>query len=129
MYILYYLHYTHLYLMLCMILTDVTPGMQQELESLHQYDVLWQQDLHSSYRQFLNSGPDDRDCYLQVESLLQLEEDLDAIPDAFAVGPFVLSTRPVKNSFKAWAVSWKTEFVSFLHNKAKVMTKSGITLK
>ena len=94
--------------------------MRRELEDLHQYDFLWQQDLHSSYAQFLDSKPGDKDCCLQVESLLQLEKELEAIPDTFPVGPLLLSTRPVKNSFKAWAVAWKTEFVSFLHGKAKV---------
>ena len=55
-----------------------------------------------------------------MESLLQLERDIATIPDMFAVGPLLLSTMPVKNSFRAWAVAWKIEFVSFLHNKAKV---------
>ena len=57
---------------------------------------------------------------MHVESLLQLEKDLGNIPDILPVGPLLLSTHPVKNSFKAWAVSWKIEFVSFLHNKGKV---------
>ena len=60
---------------------------------------------------------------MHVESLFQLEKDLEAIPDAFGVGPLLLSTRPLKNSFKAWAVAWKIEFLSFLHNKAKVNIK------
>ena len=57
---------------------------------------------------------------MHVESLLRLERDISGIPNAFAVGPLLLSTRPVKNSFRAWAVAWKIEFVSFLHSKAKV---------
>ena len=99
---------------------DVSPGIKQELSCLQQYDFLWQQDLHSSYSQFLEGSPTDKDCCMHVESLLQLEGDIATIPDAFAVGPLLLSTRPVKNSFRAWAVAWKTEFVSFLHNKTKV---------
>lgn len=98
----------------------MSPGIKQELSCLQQYDFLWQQDLHSSYSQFLEGGPTDKDCCMHVESLLQLERDIATISDAFATGPLLLSTRPVKNSFKAWAVAWKIEFVSFLHNKAKV---------
>ena len=100
--------------------SDVSPGIKQELSCLQQYDFLWQQDLHSSYSQFLEGSPTDKDCCMHVESLLQLEGGIATIPDAFAVGPLLLSTRPVKNSFRAWAVAWKIEFVSFLHNKAKV---------
>ena len=61
-----------------------------------------------------------------MESLLQLEGDIATIPDAFAVGPLLLSTRPVKNSFRAWTVAWKIEFVSFLHNKAKVSPPNAL---
>ena len=65
---------------------------------------------------------------MHVESLFQLEIDISAIPDVFAVGPLLLSTRPVKNSFRTWAVAWKIEFVSFLHNKAKVSQEKLLSL-
>lgn len=98
----------------------MSPGIKKELKDLQQYDFLWQQDLHSSYSQFLDSKPGQKECCLHVESLLQLEKDLENIPDSLPIGPLLLSTEPVKNSFKAWAVAWKIEFLSFLHNKAKV---------
>lgn len=105
-------------------LTDVSPAIKQQLKCLLQYDFLWQQDLHSSYHQFLDSNPGEKDCCLHVESLLQLEKDIGTIPEAFKAGPLLLSTGPVKNSFKALAVAWKIEFTSFLHNEAKVSSFS-----
>lgn len=36
------------------------------------------------------------------------------------VGPLHLQTDPVKNTFVALAVSWKTKYAELMHNEAKV---------
>ena len=53
-------------------------------------------------------------------SFFVLSPQIAAIPAVFHVGPLQLDTNPVKNSLGALAGAWKTEFVSFLHNQAKV---------
>lgn len=42
------------------------------------------------------------------------------IPATFKLGPLQLDTAPVKNTLRALAVAWKTEFISFVHKQAKV---------
>ena len=98
----------------------MTPSIEECLQSLRLYDFLWQQDLHSSYQLFLSSTPRLDDCSSHVHSFMQLEDKIEAIPSIFSVGPLQLSARPVKNSLKTLAVSWKMEFTQFIHQQAKV---------
>lgn len=90
------------------------------MQSLRLYDFLWQQDLHSSYKLFLSSKPDIEDCSSHVQNFMELEGKIETIPSIFSVGPLQLSAKPVKNSLKALAVSWKIKFATFIHQQAKV---------
>ena len=99
--------------------TGVSPSIEDCLQSLRLYDFLWQQDVHSSYQQFLSSQPAFEDCSASVQNFMELEEKIEAIPSIFSVGPLQLSAKPVKNSLKALAVSWKMEFSNFIHQQAK----------
>lgn len=101
-------------------LLGVSPSIEDCLESLRVYDFLWQQDLHSSYKLFLSSQPQIETCSSQVQNFMELEEKIEGIPSIFSVGPLQLSAKPVKNSLKALAVSWKMEFATFIHKQAKV---------
>jgi hypothetical protein len=51
---------------------------------------------------------------------MELEEKIGTIPSIFSVGPLQLSAKPVKNSLRSLAVSWKMEFTNFIHQQAKV---------
>lgn len=98
----------------------MSPSIEECLQSLRLYDFLWQQDLHSSYQLFLSSKPALHECSSNVRNFMELEGKIEAIPSIFSVGPLQLSARPVKNSLKALAVSWKMEFANFIHTQAKV---------
>ncbi len=98
----------------------VSPSIEGCLQSLRLYDFLWQQDIHSSYQHFLNTQPNLDNCSSNVQNFVEMESKIEAIPSIFSVGPLQLSAKPVKNSLRALAVSWKMEFANFIHQKAKV---------
>lgn len=100
----------------------VSPSIEECLQSLRLYDFLWQQDLHSSYQLFLRSQPGVQQCSSHISNFMELEGKIEAIPSIFSVGPLQLSAKPVKNSLRALAVSWKVEFTQFIHQQAKVST-------
>ena len=98
----------------------VSPSIEDCLQSLRLYDFLWQQDIHSSYQHFLASQPNIAHCSANVQNFMDMETKIEAIPSIFSVGPLQLSAKPVKNSLRALAVSWKMEFTNFIHQQAKV---------
>lgn len=104
----------------------MSPSIEECLQSLRLYDFLWQQDLHSSYQLFLRSQPPPTTtwCSSHIHNFMELEGKIEAIPSIFSVGPLQLSAKPVKNSLRALAVSWKLEFTQFIHQQAKVGEES-----
>ena len=58
-----------------------------------------------------------------------LSSQISSVPSVYSVGPLQLVTTPVKNTLRALAVAWKTEFIGFIHKQAKVgCLKSHATL-
>lgn len=98
----------------------VSPRIEECLQSLRLYDFLWQQDMHSTCKYLLSSQPKTEDCSSHIENFMILEEKIEGLRTVFSVGPLQLSSRPVKNSLRALAVTWKIEFASYLHEQAKV---------
>ena len=43
-----------------------------------------------------------------------------SIPDELPVGPIILVTTPIKNALHGFAIAWKTQYASILHEEAKV---------
>ena len=103
-----------------MLFLEISPSVTNCLKSLHFYDSIWMEDLHAAYKAFLKESPDQEYSMTHVRGIMEMEQQIDAIPDAFVVGPLQLSTKPAKNSLKALAVSWKIEFHAFMHEKTKV---------
>ena len=42
------------------------------------------------------------------------------IPDVLPVGSICLNTDPIKNALHGYAMAWKTQYASVLHEEAKV---------
>ncbi len=94
--------------------------MKSCLQSLHFYDFVWKEDLHAAYKMFLQEEPDEDLCLSHVRGFIDMERQIEDIPEIFTVGALQLSTKPAKNTLKALAVSWKVEFYDYIHKKAKV---------
>ena len=59
----------------------------------------------------------------EVEQLLKVEKKVIAIPNVLPVGPICLHTDPVKDALHGFAMAWKSQYASLLHEDAKVRVK------
>ncbi len=59
----------------------------------------------------------------QVERLLKIEKKVLNIPVELPIGPVILVTNPVKDALHGFAMAWKTQYASVLHEEAKVKYK------
>ena len=59
-------------------------------------------------------------CFL-FSRLLKVEQKVLAIPSHLPVGPIVLLTDPIRNALHGFAMAWKTQYASVLHEEAKVI--------
>ena len=63
----------------------------------------------------------------EVEQLLKIEKKVIAIPNNLPVGPICLHTDPVKDALHGFAMAWKGQYASLLHEDAKVRRWFKIT--
>ena len=61
----------------------------------------------------------------EVERFLFIEKKVLSIPRVLPVGPICLQTDPIKDALHGFAMAWKTQFASILHEEAKVMRDSS----
>lgn len=84
------------------------------------YDFLWKDDLHGNFAEFMESDPGTVALEREVERMLGVEKKVLAIPERLPVGPVCLHTNPIKDALHGFAMAWKTQFASVLHEDAKV---------
>ena len=98
------------------------PGLDQSiidrLDSLAPFNPLWQQDLHATYRHFLEQGPSIEECRAEVEAYFQLEKKVASVPEQFVIGCIHLTMEPMKHTLLALSRMWKIEFSSHIHEEA-----------
>ena len=58
----------------------------------------------------------------EVERLLNIEKKVTNIPDILPVGSICLHTHPIKDALHGFAMAWKNQYASVLHDEAKVST-------
>ena len=69
----------------------------------------------------------------EVERLLKIEQKVTSIPSVLPVGPICLHTNPIRDALHGFAMAWKNQYASVLHEEAKVCsvfiwTKSKIDM-
>ena len=65
----------------------------------------------------------------EVERLLKIEKKVTNIPNVLPVGPVALHTNPIKDALHGFAMAWKNQYASVLHEEAKVSIKSGCKVR
>ena len=100
--------------------TALEPVVREYIYYFSMFDFLWKDDMVCFYNDFVQNDPNPESINQEVEYLLKIEAKVKAIPDVIPVGPIQLNTEPVKNALSGFAIAWKTQYVSALHDEAKV---------
>lgn len=58
----------------------------------------------------------------EVERFLYIEKKVLGIPKVLPVGCICLRTDPIKDALHGFAMAWKIQFASVLHEEAKVIS-------
>ena len=111
--------------LLCVELNSV---VEQHIFHFSLYNFLWKDDMYGNYRQFVENKPTMTAMNTEVEQLLQIEKKVIAIPNVLPVGPICLHTDPVKDALHGFAMAWKSQFASPLHEDAKVREKLSVVI-
>ena len=94
--------------------------VRQHLFHFSLYDFLWKDDMRGNYADFLRHDPGSAAITREVQRLLNVEQKVKDIPDVLQVACICLNTGPVKNALHGFAMAWKTQYGSILHEEAKV---------
>ena len=76
--------------------------------------------MYAAYYEFIEHNPSLTAVHREVERLLKVEEKVKAIPDVLPVGPVCLGTSPIRGALHGFAIAWKTQYASVIHEEAKV---------
>ncbi|XP_064629693.1 uncharacterized protein LOC135488785 isoform X2 [Lineus longissimus] len=101
------------------VVEDLQPVMRQHLIHFGMYDFLWKDDLKGNFYEFISAEPGPFILNREVDRLLRVEKQVMAIPSVLPTGPVALITDPVKNALHGFAIEWKTQYASVLHEEAK----------
>jgi hypothetical protein len=75
------------------------------------YDFLWKDDLKGNFYEFISAEPGLFILNREVDRLLRVEKQVLDIPSVLPIGPV---------AFHGFAIEWKTQYASVLHEEAKV---------
>ncbi|CAH1799095.1 unnamed protein product [Owenia fusiformis] len=101
------------------VVEELQPIVQQHLHHFSLYDFLWKDDMHGDFYEFINHDPGLVAIQREVERLLRIEKKVMRIPLVLPVGSICLQTSPVKDALHGFAMAWKTQYASVLHEEAK----------
>jgi len=93
--------------------------VQDFLQSFMQYKDLWCLDKQAEYKKFMETEPDLEMFDDELKKYVDIEVKVDQIPSTHVIGCMSLETKPVKNSLKAEAEAWKTQYSKNLHEQAR----------
>lgn len=99
---------------------DLDPIVNKHLYHFSYYNFLWKDDLHGNFKEFITADPGMFAIKREVERFLVIEKKVLGIPKVLPVGPICLQTDPIKDALHGFAMAWKTQFASILHEEAKV---------
>nr|Q39575.1 RecName: Full=Dynein gamma chain, flagellar outer arm [Chlamydomonas reinhardtii]7KZM_C Chain C, Dynein gamma chain, flagellar outer arm [Chlamydomonas reinhardtii]7KZN_C Chain C, Dynein gamma chain, flagellar outer arm [Chlamydomonas reinhardtii]7KZO_C Chain C, Dynein gamma chain, flagellar outer arm [Chlamydomonas reinhardtii]8GLV_AD Chain AD, Dynein gamma chain, flagellar outer arm [Chlamydomonas reinhardtii]8GLV_AX Chain AX, Dynein gamma chain, flagellar outer arm [Chlamydomonas reinhar len=87
------------------------------IRTFDKYDFLWKEDLQAAYDHFMRSNPTLEAFEAELKKYMAIETEVTMINGVNNIGALSLETHPLKNSLKAEAVSWKTQFAQNLHKQ------------
>ena len=93
--------------------------MKQHINHFGIYDFLWKDDMYGNYYEFIEHDPGKAAIHGEVERLLKIERKVLSIPKALPVGSICLMTSPVQDALHGFAMAWKNQYASVLHEEAK----------
>ena len=105
---------------------DLDPVVNKHLYHFSYYNFLWKDDLHGNFKEFITADPGMFAIKREVERFLFIEKKVLSIPRVLPVGPICLQTDPIKDALHGFAMAWKTQFASILHEEAKVIKDSPV---
>ncbi|KAL4232681.1 hypothetical protein ACF0H5_007369 [Mactra antiquata] len=104
---------------LACVVQDLDPVVNKHLFHFSYYNFLWKDDMHGNFKEFLHNDPGMFAIKREVERYLYIEKKVLGIPRSLPVGPVCLQTDPIKDALHGFAMAWKTQFASVLHEEAK----------
>ncbi|XP_052708586.1 uncharacterized protein LOC128183562 isoform X10 [Crassostrea angulata] len=90
------------------------------------YNFLWKDDLHGNFKEFIMGDPGMFNIKKEVERFLYIEKKVLGIPKVLPVGCICLRTDPIKDALHGFAMAWKIQFASVLHEEAKKKLDSAV---
>ncbi|GFR42148.1 hypothetical protein Agub_g3000 [Astrephomene gubernaculifera] len=87
------------------------------IRTFDRYEFLWKEDLQAAYDQFMRTNPTLEAFEAELKKYMAIETEVANIHGVNNIGALSLETMPLKNSLKAEAVSWKTQFAQNLHKQ------------
>ena len=97
--------------------------VQEYLDFFMGYDHLWKIDKSQAYSAFMNSPAmkkgESLDVFdAEVSKYDKLEREIADLPPTKTIGCMCLNATPVKDSLRAEAMAWKSQYAKNLHNQA-----------
>ena len=89
--------------------------VQEYLESFMQYQDLWKTDKSQAYATFMKKNPSLDAFDEEVKKYDQIEDMIANLPGKRTIGCMCLDATPVKDSLRAEARAWKTQYANNLH--------------
>ncbi|XP_077977225.1 dynein axonemal heavy chain 8-like isoform X3 [Glandiceps talaboti] len=108
-----------LLLQLSEVVDDLQRTVDHHLFHFRFYDFLWRDDMQGNFLEFINAEPGQYAVKREVERLLHIENKLQSIPAILPVGPICLTTSPITDALYGFAIAWKTQYATTLHEEAK----------
>ena len=89
------------------------------IDTFKEFDFLYMTDLQSEYTKFMATNPSLEAFENELKKYMAIEEHIQSIAPVHNIGAMSLETQPIKNSLKAEAAAWKTQFAKNLHKQGK----------
>ncbi len=98
---------------------SVKMSVQGFLASFMKYEYLWTIDKNEAYANFMRTKPDFEAFDAELRKYMDVEKAISGIITMSNIGCMSLDTSPLKNSLKAEASAWKTQYAKNLQQQAK----------
>ena len=93
--------------------------VMEYIATFKEFDFLYMTDLQSEYTKFMATNPSLEAFDNELKKYMAIEEHIQSIAPVHNIGAMSLETKPMKNSLKAEAAAWKTQFAKNLHKQGK----------
>ena len=93
--------------------------VMEYIETFTRFDFLYMDDLQAAYTAFMNTNPSLEAFENELKKYMDIEKQIQAIAPVHNIGAMSLETQPLKNSLKAEAAAWKSQFAKNMHSQGK----------